>query len=81
MKVCKIKPSHSACSACIDMAMMFDECPDCGKCGSQKEYELIETHCSFLNSYAVIIKDGKLEKVDMSRVYDIRDKEGAEERK
>jgi hypothetical protein len=30
------------------------------------------------NSYAVIIKDGKLEKVDMSRVYDIRDKEGAE---
>jgi hypothetical protein len=26
----------------------------------------------------VIIKDGKLEKVDMSRVYDIRDKEGAE---
>jgi hypothetical protein len=44
MKVCKIKPSHSACSACIDMAMMFDECPDCGKCGSQKEYELIGTH-------------------------------------
>ena len=78
MKVCKIKPTLSVCSACVDTAMSFDVVPNCKECGYEKEYELLETHCSFWNSYAVIVKNGKLEKVDMSRVYDIREKEGAE---
>ena len=76
MKVCKIKPDYGTCSACYDMAELSDEFPSCASC-SQEEYELLETHCSFWNDYAVIIKDGKLEKVSMWRVYDIREK-GAE---
>jgi hypothetical protein len=75
MKVCKIKPDYGTCSACYDTAEFFDEIPMCDKCG-QEEYELLETHCSFWNDYAVIIKDGKLEKVSMWRVYDIREKGG-----
>lgn len=78
MKVCKIKPIHSVCSACVDMAMSCGDVPNCQQCGDEKEYELFETHFSFWNSYVVIIKNGKLEKVGMSRVYDIREKEGAE---
>lgn len=77
MKVCKIKPEHSVCSACVDMAYTCGAIPNCNDCGKE-EYELLETHCSFWNSYAVIIRNGKLEKVAMSRVYDINEKEGAE---
>ena len=78
MKVCKIKPDSSVCSACVDMAYTCGEVPNCELCGTNKEYELLETHCSFWNNYAVIVKNGKLEKVAMSRVYGIREKGGAE---
>ena len=72
MKVCKIKPEKSVCSACVDTAYEFGATPNCKNCHND-ENELLETHCSFWNSYVVIIRKGKLEKVEMSRVYDIRD--------
>ena len=81
MKVCKIRPSYGTCSGCVDYAEMCGEVPNCAKCESDNEYELFETHFSFWNSYAVIIKNGKFEKVDISRVYDIREKGSAMERK
>lgn len=72
MKVCKVKPDSSVCSGCYDTAIMFGgkiSCKDCNK----EEYELIETHCSLWTSYAVIVKKGKLQKVPMDRIYDVRD--------
>ena len=75
MKVCKIKPDYGTCSACSDMADFCDTVPPCHTCG-QEEYELLETHCSFWNDIAVIIINGKLEKVSISRVYGIRDVTG-----
>ena len=72
MKVCKIKPDSSACSACYDLAYECGGVPNCKLCNND-ECELLETHHSFWSDYAVIIRKGKLEKVEMSRVYDIRE--------
>lgn len=72
MKVCKVKPMSSACSACADLAYECGAVPNCRECHND-EYELFETHHSFWGDYALIIKKGKLEKVELSRVYDIRE--------
>ena len=77
MKVCKIKPYSSACSACADLAYTCGAVPNCKLCHND-EYELLETHHFFGGSYAVIIRKGKLEKVPMDRVYDVREKGGVD---
>ena len=78
MKVCKIRPIVRVCSACVDYAEKCGALPDCANCGCEKEYEILDMRFSFWNNYVVILKDGKIEKVDTSRVYGVRDTEGTE---
>lgn len=42
MKICKVRPDHSTCSACIATQEMFNVVDDCGKCKLNTDtYELI----------------------------------------
>lgn len=43
MKLCKVKPDISTCSACIATQEMFNVVDDCGKCKLNTDtYELLQ---------------------------------------
>jgi hypothetical protein len=52
MKICKVRPDHSTCSACV---------------ATQVGTEF------WSGDYAMVQKDGKITKVSLSRVYDVKE--------
>ena len=75
-KVCKVKPDSATCSACVETQMMFDVVDDCKKCDlNTRVYELLQIGTSFWSSYVMVQYNGRIEKVSLSRVYDIREVE------
>lgn len=75
-KICKVKPDSATCSACVETQMMFDVVDDCKKCDlNTRVYELLQIGTSFWGSYAMVQYNGRIEKVSLSRVYDIREVE------
>lgn len=74
MKICKVEPSHNDCCACIDLQIMCGVVEDCSKCIFKKDYEILKIVTPiFGKSYAMIVKDGKIEKVPLKRIYDVRE--------
>lgn len=74
MKVCKIKPSHETCRHCIFVQQMYNVVESCNRCKDTKEYEIVQYGTNFWSdTYALVIIDGKLEKVPAYRLYDIRE--------
>lgn len=75
MKICKVRPDHSTCSACIETQQMFDVVDDCSKCSlNTEDYELLQFGTGFWSGdYAMVQKDGRIKKVALSRIYDVRD--------
>lgn len=48
MKICKVKPDHSICSACMATQEMFDVVDDCSKCKLNTDtYELLQIGTGF----------------------------------
>ena len=76
MKVCKVMPDHSICSQCIDISDMSNIIPDCKTCELKTAtYELLQIGTGFWSgSYAMVQKDGKITKVALHRVYDVKEK-------
>ena len=72
MKICKVKPDHATCSACVETQQIFDVVDDCSKCKLNTEiYELLQIGTSFWSGdYAMVQKDGKIQKVSLKRIYD-----------
>lgn len=68
MKVCKVKPDYSVCSECIDTQQILDVVYDCSKCKLNTEnYELLQIGTSFWSGdYAMVQKDGKIQKVSLN---------------
>ena len=54
---------------------MYEQVEDCNKCTLRnKECQIISTGSNFWSGdYAIILIDGKFEKVSQSRLYDIRE--------
>ena len=77
VKVCKIMPDAFTCRACSDVAETCGAVPSCHSC-HEEEFELLEMVHSFWGSSVVVIRNGNLEKVPMYRIYDVREKGGAE---
>lgn len=77
-KICKVKPDYSTCHSCLETQMMFDVVDDCSKCDLNiRKYELLQIGTSFWSgNYAMVQYNGKIEKVSLSRVYDIKEVEG-----
>lgn len=75
MKICKLKPRCATCSACIETQQMFDVVDDCSECElNTATYELLQIGTVFWSgNYAMVQKDGKIQKVPLSRVYDIKE--------
>ncbi len=75
MKICKVKPDHSICSACMATQEMFDVVDDCSKCKLNTDtYELLQIGTGFWSGdYAMVQKDGVIQKVSLSRVYDVKE--------
>ena len=64
MKICKVRPDHSTCSACVATQEMFNVVDDCIKCKLNTDtYELLQVGTGFWSGdYAMVQKDGKLPK-------------------
>ena len=75
MRICKVKPDHSICSACMATQEMFDVVDDCSKCKLNTDtYELLQIGTGFWSGdYAMVQKDGVIQKVSLSRVYDVKE--------
>ena len=75
MKTCKIKPDYVTCSACIDTQEMFNVVDDCSKCKLNTDiYELLQIGTGFWSGdYAMVQKGGVIQKVSLSRVYDVKE--------
>lgn len=75
MKICKVRPDRSTCSACIDTQEMFNVVDDCSKCKLNTDtYELLQVGTGFWSGdYAMVQKGGEITKVSLSRVYDVKE--------
>ena len=75
MKICKVRPDYSTCSACVATQEMVDVVDDCSKCKLNTDtYELLQVGTGFwIGDYAMVQKDGKITKVSLNRVYDVKD--------
>lgn len=75
MKICKVRPDRSTCSACIATQEMFNVVDDCSKCKLNTDtYELLQTGTGFWSGdYAMVQKDGEITKVSLNRVYDVKE--------
>ena len=77
MKTCKVKPSISACRMCMDTPFTSSGIPDCKSCHEFDPIcELLSVGTSFWNGdYAMILRDGKIEKVSSDQIYDVKEEE------
>lgn len=76
MRTCKVRPSVGECYSCGDTADFFGGMPNCSECGYKKlKYELIEIKSGFFNDYAFVQRNGKIMKVSLDRIYDIKEEE------
>ena len=76
MKTCKIRPSSGECNACVDTADFFGGTPNCGDCAYQKQrYVLVDIKPGFFGDYAFVQSNGRIIKVSLNKVYDIKEGE------
>lgn len=80
MKVCKVYPSLSHCGTCMNIWKSYDydisQMPSCKECEfNTREYKIIDFVNGLFCTYALLECDGKLEKVLISRLHDIREVE------
>ena len=78
MKVCKVYPTRSDCSMCIDTWESYSgdvsQMPDCETCSFKtQEYIILDFVSGLCCTYALLEHDGKIEKVLISRLHDIRE--------
>lgn len=75
MKLCKVKPRASTCRMCLNNQIEADVMNDCSRCMSTApECELLKIGSGFwIGAYAIVQIDGRIEKVSLSRIYDVRE--------
>lgn len=75
MKICKVRPDRSTCSDCLTTQEMCNVVDDCSKCKlNTGTYKLLQIGAGFLSvDYAMVQKDGKITKVSLSRIYDVKE--------
>lgn len=72
--ICNVRPSAYTCRICIDMQENNRVLEDCGKCEFHNTiYEILDfKHGLFTGTYALLLHNGKVEKVPINRLYNIR---------
>lgn len=74
-KICKVKPDSLTCYACAKEQRMFTAIHYCFECDlNKRKYELLQIGSDFWNGdYAMVLYNGEIKKVSLSRVYDIKE--------
>lgn len=80
MKICRVYPTKSHCDMCIDtwetLCGDISQMPDCKQCEfNMQEYKIIDFVDGLFCTHALLECDGKLERVLISRLHDIREVE------
>jgi hypothetical protein len=58
----------------MDTADHFNGTPNCSECGYNTiRYELVDVKSGIFNDYAFVQRNGKISKVSLDRVYDIKE--------
>ena len=75
MKICKVRPDHSTCSACVATQEMIKKYKEgAEEINESDTYELLQVGTGFWSGdYAMVQKDGKITKVSLNRVYDVKE--------
>ena len=75
MKICKVRPDRSTCSDCLATQEIYNVVDDCSKCKLNTDtFEPLQIGAGFLGvDYAMVQKDGKITKVSLSRIYDVKE--------
>lgn len=73
MCFCKVQPSEEECSRCRIQAFYLETELNCEECmWKNNVYELINVgYNRSIGNWAMVLKDGKIERVKLERVYDI----------
>ena len=60
MKICKVRPDHSTCSACVATQEMFNVVDDCSKCKLNTDtYELLQVGTGFWSGDYAMVQKGR----------------------
>lgn len=75
MLIAKLKPDVFTCRNCLDMQIEYGQVENCSKCSvNNKKCQIVSTGTSFWSGdYVVVLIDGEMKKVSMSRLYDIEE--------
>ena len=78
MKICKVYPTKSQCRMCVDTWELYSgdvsQMPDCKQCEfNTRDYKIVDFVNGLFCTYALLECNGKLEKVLLSRLHDIRE--------
>lgn len=75
MKTCKVRPEHSTCRGCLDFQVCNHIFIDCKECKQRNDrYSLLQIGTSFWSGdYAFVEKGGKIMKVALSRIHDVKE--------
>ena len=77
MRTCSVKPSSGECNMCMDTADLFDGNINCSECGYRKQrYKLIEIVSGIFNDYAFVESNGRILKVSLDRIFDVKEENG-----
>lgn len=78
MRICKVRPNRNQCCACLDNQISNNVVLDCQTCSlNTKTYELLQIGTGFWSgNYAMVQNDGKIEKVALNRIYDVKESKG-----
>lgn len=72
---CKVEPEKEVCEVCMSLSNSgFIYTSDCSTCScNTDEYELLRVGSDIIfGDYAMVLKDGRIHKVDLDRVYDVK---------
>jgi hypothetical protein len=76
-RMCSVHPDPRVCRDCAMMGVDLGFIQPCSKCSSNSPantdgYEIIDVGTSFFSGdYAVVLKDGVMSKVSLSRIYNV----------
>lgn len=74
-KLCKVKPRN--CQLCISANKNYELDINCDQCEENNVmYELLAIgHSESIGDWAMVLRDGKITRVDLNRVWDVKSKE------
>lgn len=74
-KLCKVQPRN--CHICISADKNYELDINCDACEeNNKVYELLTIgHNDSIGDWAMVVRDGRITRVDLSRVWDVKSKE------